>query len=86
MVESWPEWWAWELELSSHVEKRMEDRDFTEVELRDMLGQATGYHEDILDGRWVIETRHRRRPWGVIVEPDRREHLLVVITAYEVDR
>jgi hypothetical protein len=83
---SWPEWWTWELELSSHVEKRMEDRNFSEVELREMLEHASGYREDILDGRWVIETRHRRRPWEVIVEPDAREHLLVVITAYEVDR
>lgn len=85
-MESWPEWWAWELELSSHVEKRMEDRDFSEVELRDMLERATGYREDILGDRWVIETRHRRWPWEVIVEPDTHEHLLVIITAYEVDR
>jgi hypothetical protein len=85
-VGSWPEWWKWELEFSSHVEKRMEDRNFSEVELREMLEHASEYREDILDGRWVIETRHRRRPWEVIVEPDAHEHLLVVITAYEVDR
>ena len=42
IVKSWPDWWAWELELSSHVEKRMGDRDFSEVELRDMLERATG--------------------------------------------
>lgn len=59
---SWPEWWAWELELSSHVEKRMEDRDFSEVALRSMLEHARGYRKDIVDGRYVIETRHRRQP------------------------
>lgn len=82
-MSSWPEWWAWELELSSHVERRMEDRDFSEVELRDMLERATGYREDVVDGRWIIETRHRKQPWEVIVEPDVREQLLVVITAYQ---
>jgi hypothetical protein len=30
----WPEWWAWEVELSAHVELRMEQRDFTEIDLR----------------------------------------------------
>ena len=27
---AWPTWWAWELELTPHLFKRMEDRDFTE--------------------------------------------------------
>lgn len=85
-MESWPEWWEWELELSSHLEKRMEDRDFSEVDLRGMLEHATGSREDVLPGRWVVKTRHRRQAWEVIVEPDPREQLLVVITAYEVDR
>jgi hypothetical protein len=64
----------------------MEDRDFTEVELREMLERATRYSEDVVDGRWVIETRHRKQPWEVIVEPDPDQKLLVVITAYELDR
>ena len=29
---TFPEWWDWELELTPHVEKRMEDRTFTEVD------------------------------------------------------
>ena len=81
----WPEWWEWEIELSSHVEKRMEDRDFTEVELRQMLGVASGYREDVFEGRWLIETRHGGRSWEAIVEPDPAERILVVITAYPVD-
>ena len=31
---TFPEWWDWELELTPHVEKRMEDRSFSEVDLR----------------------------------------------------
>jgi predicted TIM-barrel fold metal-dependent hydrolase len=37
-----------------------------------------------LEGRWVIETRHRGRAWEVIVEPDLERQLLVVVTAYPV--
>ena len=82
----WPEWWEWELELSPHVEKRMVDRDFTEVDLRTMLETAVSYRTDTVEGRWLIDTQHRRRSWHVIVEPDPIELLLVVITAYPVDR
>ena len=38
-----PAWWDWDLEMTPHVERRMEDRDFSEVELRDMLLRATNY-------------------------------------------
>ena len=64
----------------------MEDRDFNEVDLRVMLETATGYREDIVDGRFLIETRHRKADWEVIVEPDEVAHSLVVITAYAVHR
>ena len=79
-----PEWWDWELELSPHLLKRMEDRRFTEIDLRRMLERATGYREDIVDGRWVIDTKHRGKEWEVIVEPDFERQLLVVVTAYPV--
>ena len=82
----WPEWWEWELELSPHLEKRMGDRDFTELDLRAMLENADAYRTDVVEGRWLIETRHRRHPWHVIVEPDPVESLLVVVTAYPIDR
>ena len=80
----WPAWWDWELELSPHLLKRMADRRFTEIDLRRMLERASGYREDVVEGRWVIETRHRRRPWEVIVEPDGERELLVVVTGYPV--
>ncbi len=64
--------------------KRMNDRRFTEIDLRRMLQGATGHREDVVEGRWVIETRHRGKAWEVIVEPDLERRLLVVVTAYPV--
>ena len=72
------------MELSPHLLKRMEDRRFTEIDLRRMLERASGYREDVVEDRWVIETRHRRRGWEVIVEPDVDRRLLVVVTAYSI--
>lgn len=51
-----------------------------------MLAQASDFRRDIVEGRWAIRTRHRSRPWEVIVEPDFVERLLIVITAYPVER
>jgi hypothetical protein len=81
----WPAWWEWEIEITPHLEKSMEDRDFTEIDLRQMLEQAQRYGPDVVAGRWIIATRHRRRRWEVIVEPDADEQLLVVVTAYPVE-
>jgi hypothetical protein len=82
----WPECGEWDLEISSHVEKRMEDRNFTEIDLRTMLERASRYVPDVVEGRWLISTRHQGHPWEVIVEPDPDRMLLVVITAYPVER
>ena len=80
------EWWDWELELIPHLLKRMEDRRFTEVDLRAMLQRATSYRRDVVGGRWVIDTRHRRQRWEVIVEPDPDGKVLVVVTAYSAEK
>jgi len=50
-----------------------------------MLDAATEFREDLVEDRWVIEVRHRKRSWEVIVEPDVELKLLVVITAYPAD-
>jgi hypothetical protein len=63
----------------------MEDRDFNEVDLRAMLERARNHQPDVVDGRFVIETEHKRAPWEVIVEPDEIDHLLVIVTAYPVN-
>ena len=80
----WPDWWSWELELSPHLLKRMLDRGFNEAELRSMLEDATAYHADVMEGRWVVETRHGSRAWEVIVEPLPAEQVLLIVTAYPV--
>lgn len=83
MIE-WPGWWSWEIAFSPHLLKRMIDRRFNEADLRLMLENATGYHEDHEAGRWGIETTHNGRSWEVIVEPLPEEQVLVVVTAYPV--
>lgn len=47
----WPDWWEWELELSPHLEKRMEERGVTEIELRQRLDRAHRYRPDVVEGR-----------------------------------
>ena len=49
-----------------------------------MLEQATGLREDVVHGRWLVETWHLGRPWAVIVGPDVELERIVVITAYAV--
>lgn len=82
---TWPEWWEWELELTPHLEKRMDDRSFTEVDLRRMLEHALAFRADVVEGRFVIVTEHARRAWEAIVEPDAVDQLLVVVTAYPLE-
>ena len=85
MVREWPEWWEWELDLTAHLLKRMLDRQFTEIDLRRMLEHARDLRVDIVEGRWVVVTRHAGSPWEVVVEPDLEERILIVVTAYPVE-
>jgi hypothetical protein len=62
----------------------MLDREFTEVDLRQMLEDASSLRRDVQEGRWIATSHHRRRAWEIIIEPDEVEHVLVVITAYPV--
>lgn len=81
----WPAWWDWELELSSHLLKRMVDRRLSETDLRSMMERAVSLREDTELGRWIVGVTHQSTPWEVIVEPDAGDKLLVVITAYPVE-
>lgn len=36
-----PEWMEWDLVFVSHVEERMEERGFTEIDVRTILEEAT---------------------------------------------
>ena len=80
----WPTWWNWELELTPHLEKRMIDRKFNEIDLRTMFENASECNEDVVEGRWVIITKHKGKKWEIIIEPDLEEKVLVVVTAYPV--
>ena len=76
---NWPDWWKWELEITPHVEKRMELRDFTKIALGEMFDSARGYRKDEYEGRFVVESQYQQKGWEVIVEPD-----LVIVTAYPI--
>jgi hypothetical protein len=65
--------------------KRMVDRGFTEIELRQMLDKPRSIRRSPEVGRWQIESRLGRRRWHIIVEPDPATRLVVVITAFAVD-
>ncbi|MGH9318768.1 MAG: DUF4258 domain-containing protein [Vicinamibacteria bacterium] len=81
-----PDWWEWELGFWDHLKERMEQRPFTEVDLRLMIKEATVYKKARRPGRWILETRHRGSRWHVIVKPDYDTKILDVVTAYEVKR
>jgi hypothetical protein len=81
---SWPPWWNYELVISPHVIERMQERNITEIDLRAMLADAAEYRPSVVTGRFIIETRHNRQPWEVVVEPDDDDRVLVVVTAYGV--
>jgi len=77
-----PLWWDWELEITSHIEKRMIQRGFNEIELRTMIQNAHKLISDKLQHRWCIQTHHKGRKWEVIIEPDFDDMCITVITAY----
>lgn len=82
---NWPEWWSWELEFTPHLERRMSDRHFDEIDLRTMLSVATAFRRGAVEDRWIIATRHNSNAWEVVVEPDAQDRSLVLVTAYRVE-
>ena len=77
-----PSWWEWELGFTAHVEGRMEERGFSEIELLTMLDNPTKFVPAHHPGRWVIHTRHAGQSWRVVVEPDPDDQILMIVTAY----
>jgi hypothetical protein len=49
-----PDWWEWELELSSHVLKRIRDRAISEIDLRQMMEMGKGLRRDDDSGRCIV--------------------------------
>jgi hypothetical protein len=86
MAVHWPDWWDWEIELTPHLLKRMIDRGFNEVDLRQMLDKSTGIRKSAVEGRYVIFSPFQGERWEIIVEPDPDARQLLVITAYVRDQ
>jgi len=82
-LREFPEWWDWELLFTDHTEIRLEERDLTALEVRAMLQRANSYELDAREGRFQIPIRYKRRPWIVVVEPNERWKLLVIVTVFE---
>lgn len=81
-----PEWWVWEFELSPHVLRRMEERGFTEVDLRRMLNGVRSVRPDASAGRHRAHAHYLNRAWTIVLEPDPEARVVVVITAFHVTR
>jgi len=80
-----PKWWTWPLELTPHVEERMEERGLTEIDLRMMLVSPSSLVADHVPGRWVARCRRGTERWEVILEPDEDDEVVVVVTTFRVE-
>ena len=80
-----PEWWNWEIEITPHIEKRMVQRGFNEIDLRTMLHNYTEFNKDTEPGRYIILSKMGKLNWEIIVEPDYVQKLLVIVTAYPLE-
>jgi hypothetical protein len=60
----------------------MDEREFSEVELRGMISEIRDLAPARRPGRFVGLTRFRDEPWVVILEPDSDEEVVFVVTAY----
>ncbi|HEX7878019.1 MAG TPA: hypothetical protein VF720_01340 [Candidatus Eisenbacteria bacterium] len=81
-----PEWWDWELKILAHAELSLDQRDLTELDLRQMFWKADRTSPDPRRGRFRVDVFHRSQRWVIVVEPVIEERQLVVLTIYEVDR
>lgn len=79
----WPDWWDWEIEISSHCGKRMQERLFNETDLRAILADATEIVEQTHE-TFLIMSSYENRIWEVIVIPDVEKKMIVVVSAYSV--
>ena len=73
------------MEFSSELPDRMLDRHFNETDLRQMLHDASDWQPDKEIGRYAVHTRWDAGDWEIIVEPDREDQRLVIITAYRLE-
>jgi hypothetical protein len=81
-----PDWWERNLAFTPHVESRMDEREFSELDLRTMIADATDLVSSRRPDRYLASTRLRGRPWTIVLEPDPEDQLLFVVTAYPRER
>jgi Domain of unknown function (DUF4258) len=84
-MQPWPAWWRYDIVISPHVIERMQERGFSEIDLRTMLDDAVGHRPSVMPGRFLIEALRGAERWEIVVEPDELERLLTVVTAYRVE-
>jgi hypothetical protein len=60
----------------------MEERGFSELEVRTMLRDAREVTPSRQSGRWIVSAALGDRRWAVVVEPDADEQVIYVVTAY----
>jgi hypothetical protein len=63
----------------------MRQRNFSETDIRHMLFPVRNVRPLDDASRWVVDSELDRQPWRIILEPDPRERLVVVVTAYPLD-
>ena len=80
-----PEWWFWELRFCDHVLFRMRHRDFNTTDLRLMLEDASDLIPAADPDRWIVLTKFQGNPWKVVLEPNLSDHIIIVITAFQVE-
>jgi hypothetical protein len=60
----------------------MEQRGVNEIDVRRMLEHTTGWSSGPVSGRFLIRARFHSAGWTVIVEPEREERRLVIVTVF----
>lgn len=60
----------------------MEEREFSEVDLRAMLEQPLDVTPMGRRGRCRVRARHGGREWIVVLEPEEEERVVIAVTAY----
>jgi hypothetical protein len=79
-----PRWWNWPFVLTGHAGDRLEERGLHEIELRTMLQDPLMVQPAEHVGRWYVLARSGRSGWKILLEPDPRREVVLVVTAFRV--
>lgn len=81
-----PYWWTWPQEWTDHVQLQLADRANRGETLHELFANPVRLFPGRLPGRWCVESALHGRRWHVIVDVDDDERVLVVVTAYPLDK